>query len=128
MISAGLDNKISEQRRKVIYAKGAGFPVVESLENLFITIIVLVLLTLEGDPRNPTFHSEALRELFKNFCQRNCQSKLEVIIRNILYIEIRACFDNLFDTIPRRAFKEFRRIKEFKKKRVFQRLQAFKRF
>ena len=62
-----------------ICAGGAGFPVVESLEDLYITI-VLVLFTLEKDPRNPPFPSKALRGLFESFYRRDCPRKLEILI------------------------------------------------
>ena len=36
------------------------------------------------------------------------------MIYDILYMRLRACFDNLFDKSLRKALKEFRRVKGFK--------------
>ena len=111
----------------LICAGGAGLPSSGKLGSLYITI-VLVLFTLGGDPRNPSFPPGALRRLSEGSCQRGCLRKLEVMIHDIYYMRLRACFDNLFDKNSRKAFKKLRRIKKDSKKKIYQRLKALKGF
>ena len=58
----------------------------------------------------------SLRGFSEGFYRRDCRSKLEVMIRNTLYMRLRACFDSLFNKSPRRALKKLRRVKGFRKK------------
>ena len=99
----------------LICAGGAGFPEVESLEDLY-NWLILVFFTLGGDPRNPPFPPGALRGLFEGSCRRGCRSKLEIpyIMYHISWL--RACFDSPSGRSPRRALKELRRVKGFGKK------------
>ena len=94
---------------------GRGLPNNKKLERS-LQLINTCFFTLEENPRNLSFFSKALRELFEDFYRKGYQSKLEVMIHNTLYMRLRVYFDNPFGKNSRKAFEELRRVKGFKKK------------